>query len=275
MGVRTTSNGAPGRFTADQPDGLNLPDYGAVAGRPPVIFITGGGTLASADPATISMDTVLDAFTDSATEYAVGEPNAPWSLGGPGSTGSPPGTPGTNHTSHLTLVVTPTAINNCAAWMRTNLGCSALPPILIGVSNGWVCSIIYARDNPVTGIIGLLPVVNGHDGLVSEDATIRGLGLRERIGDAWNTTGTTPPTDPRYSPYDDIANYPNLVGKLQLWYSCNDPLFVGGQMAFGARMRAEMHNVGDYGHLGTLFDGGLPVGHADPLAMVAFADGLW
>lgn len=276
--TRTTqdgvSNGQPGRFTPGFADAVNTPTGGPIPGKPPFVWMTGGGTAASADPSKIGMDVKLDALT--AAGFSIVQPDTPWYLGGPGSTGSPPGTPGSG------LRRTEDAIADAIAWSNANLG-TVGDPILMGVSNGWVCSIIYARDRPVLGIIGFLTVTAGVDGYLSNDQTLRGLGLRERIALAWNadasTTPPTLPTDLRFSPYDDVNGYlpenrvglASLYGKVQGWYACNDPILVTQQMNFLQRIRAEMHNVGAFGHLGSFFDGSLPVTHADTTKVVNFA----
>jgi len=280
--ARTTNDGVTagqlGRFTPGQPDGLDQPAGGSVPGLPAIIFMTGGGTAANASPAGIGMDDKLNALT--AAGYSIGQPNVPWALGGPGTTGAPAGTPGSG------LVVTEDAINDCLTWMRQPIvgavgcGCTMDPPILIGASNGWVCSITYARDFPVTGVIGFLPVTAGKDGY-DDAALAASYDIHDRIAHAWNTNGVDYPSDGKYSPFDDIANYPDLRGKVQAWYACNDPLLVAQQMSFLQRppIFAEMHNVGDNGHLGVLVISGElvtpdPVLNADTAEVVRFVDDL-
>lgn len=276
-GIRSTTSGAGAdwRFSAGQPDGLNIPSTGAVAGLPPFLWMTGGGTPASNSPTPSGMTRILDALNDAG--YSVAQPNVPWYLGGPGTTG-PPG---------AGLRVTETAIDEAIAWCRQPIGGNPLvpaglgatndPPILMGVSNGWVCSIIYARTEPVTGLVGILPVVAAKDVYDSEDTTIRGFGLRERIEDAWNSTFPTYPTDPKWDPYGDIDNYPDLRGKVQCWYTANDPIMVTQMMSFYQRppIFAEAHNLGAYGHLGELFDAGAsPIARIDEVRLVEFVDDL-
>lgn len=289
-GVRTTTNGTSGtppfRFTPGQPDGLNTPatgtgTFGSLhfnSGLPPVLFLTGGGTKADVTPTTVGATRILDALNDSPLGLSIGQPNVPWALGGPGTTGSPPGTPGTGTatTPHYTLAVTEDAIDDACAWMRANLGCTADPPILIGMSNGWVCAITYARDHPVSGVVGFLTVTAGKDGY--DDAALQtSYGIHDRITEAWNTNGVAYPSDGKYSPFNDIANYPDLKGKIQAWYSCNDPLLASQQMSFLQRppIWAEMHNLGDYGHLGVLTISGElitpdPVNHVNTTEVVRF-----
>lgn len=251
--IRTTTNGTSGspayRYTAGQPDSLYTPNGGNVPGKPPIIFMTGGGTRANVDPAGINMDVHLVGIT--AAGMTVMQPDVPW-LGG----------------NDLAM----TRIQDAANWGYANLGCVG-DPIVIGISNGWACAILYARQYPITGIVGILPVVAGKDGYLSDDAAIRAMGIRERIETAWSVTYPTLPVA-KFSPYDDVANYPDLRNKAQLWYAAGDALFVSEQMAFGARIGAEMHNVGAYGHLGDVNDLGAPVAHVTTATMVNFLLGL-
>lgn len=291
-GVRTTKDGvgANWRYTVGYEDGLNTPSSGSNMfgslfynpGLPPIIFLTGGGTKADTSPTGAGMTRILDKLNDSPAGYSIAQPSVRWALGGPGTTGSPAGTPGTGTATspNYTLAITEDAIDNACAWMRTNLGCTNDPPIIIGVSNGWVCAIIYARDNPVSGIVGMLTVTAGKDGY--DDAALQSsYGIHDRIKEAWNTNGVAYPTDGKYSPFDDIANYPDLRGKVQAWFSANDPLLAPQQSSFLQRppIFAEMHNLGDYGHLGVLTISGElvtpdPVNHVDDTEVLRFIDDI-
>lgn len=262
MSTRTTTTGTSGtpafRFSSGQPDGLNEPAtagplgvHGALTGRPPVVWMTGGGTLANADPATIGMDRILDYLCD-VGGYTIGQPNVPWLLG--------------NATAM-------SRIDACAAWLRTWRGATSAPPILLGVSNGWVCAIIYARQFAITGIAGILPVTAGKDGYNSAELQAS-YDIRGHIQDAWGVTyPTLPPA--RFSPYDDIANYPDLDGKGWAAYSACDPLLVPQQVSFLVRKRFKITNLGSTGHLGPLSDSSAPVDQVDEVDLLAHIDSLW
>lgn len=271
--VRTTqdgsSSGQTGRFTPGQADALNTPSAGASTlvtglpsttvnynpGRPPFIWMTGGGTAANADPANVGMDRILDYLCEN-RGYSICQPNVPWLLGNDDALDR---------------------IDDAVAWARANLGATDDPPILMGVSNGWVCAIVYARQLPVSGVAGMLTPCGSVDWYLATAPGSQGdfLGVIERIEDAWGVSWPALPPA-RWSPFDDVANYP--VGlKVHMQYSCCDPLIVGTQMAFGAMIRAEMHNVGGTGHLGA-FDGTAatePIDNVDEVALADFIDSLW
>jgi hypothetical protein len=271
------SSGQTGRFTPGQPDGLDCPSTGSNTlpngqkynpGRPPMIWTTGGGTPANNDPAKVGMDRILEYLCED-RGYSWCQPNVPWLLGNPTATDR---------------------IDDAVTWARANLGATDDPPILMGMSNGWVCAIVYARQFDVAGVVGLLPVTAGVDGYVNprDDPVINGFGIRGHVEDAWGVTYPTMPQDGpilsgsaspmRWSPYDDAlaGNYPTrLFGKVQMHYSCCDPLYASEQMAFGQMIRAELHNVGATGHLGT-FDPSLastePADNVDVVKLADFVD---
>lgn len=255
MSIRTTTDGTSTtphfRYTSGQPDGLNLPNTGtAYVGKPPMLWMTGGDISADSDPATIGMDRILNDLCD-VGNFAIMQPNTPYFLG--------------NDTAVA-------RINAAVTWARANLGATNDPPIIGGTSNGWYCSIIYARQFPVTGVWGVLPVTAGIDGYLDQELEDN-YSLRTHIKNAWGTPAGNDPHNlpPRFSAYDDIHHYPtSLFGKIIAWYSACDPLLVPQQMSFAARMRMEVHNIGNTGHLGPLFDSTEPCAGVDTTRLRAF-----
>lgn len=244
--TRTTGTG---RFTPGVVDAIDEPAGGFTPDEPPFIWITGGDIPADGDPAVIGMDRILNGLT--AAGHTILQANAPYYLG-----------------NDLSM----SRVNDAIAYARANFGATDDPPILMGVSNGWACMIVYARQFPITGIIGILTVAAGRDGYI-DDPQGTGGGLRAAIENAWDVTYPTMPPD-RFSPYDDRLNYPNLIGKVQAWYAGNDPLYVMQQMSFlqSPPIFAEMHNLGSTGHLGTFTDATVPADHVDLPRLIAFSE---
>ena len=236
----------PWRFTEDQPDSVYTPDDGIHPDMPGVVFITGGGTTANSDPSTVGADIPLSAICD--LGITVGQCNAPWYLG---STIDP----------HDAMQ----AILDTIAYGQANLGWNDKIGVF-GISNGWVCALQFARLYGVDALLGILTVTAATLAYVDDP-----LGIRAHEEDAFDITYPTP-IPAGFDPYRDVADWVGLgLGpKTQAWYAGGDPLYPGQQMSFLARIRAEMHNIGAYGHLGTLDDFAAPVEHVDIPTMVAF-----
>lgn len=252
--MRTTTNGTSGspafRFTAGQPDAIDEPTT-VITGLPPFIWMTGGGTAANTNPATIGMDVKLNAFTNAG--YSIMQPNVPWLLGNP---------------------IAMSRIEDAIAYARAHYGATMDPPILMGLSNGWICAAEYMRQFPVTCVIGLLPVADASTPYENDD-----LGLRARVEEAFDPEvepgfAYPDPIPSGYDPYRDVDQWiaQDLQGRVQGWYSASDLLYASAQMSFLAQIGAEMHNIGAYGHLGTLDDFTAPVAHMDEDLMVEFVD---
>lgn len=259
MSIRTTTNGTSGspayRFTAGQPDAINLPNAGFQSGLPPFIWITGGGTPANNDPGLIGMDVKLDALCDDSDYgWPIMQANAPWLLGNS---------------------IARSRINDAATYARANYGATMDPPILMGVSNGWICVLEYARLFPITAMIGILTVTDASTPYVNDD-----LGLQQRLVDAMQPEypgfAYPSPVPSGYDPFRDVSQWlgQGLEGKIQAWYSASDLLYARAQMSFLTQVQAEMHNIGAYGHLGTLDNFAAPVQHIDEAEMVRFVNDI-
>lgn len=229
MGIRTVTNGTDSyRFTPGQPDGLNTPVGGPVPGKPPFIWMTGGGQRANNNPAAVGFDRLLDKLTDEGG-YTLAQPDVPWMLG--------------NDTAM-------SRINDAIAWVRNpanGVHATNDPPLFLGFSNGWICASIWMLNNPITGVVGCLAPVDNK--IIYE--TDYGGG-RQAFEDAWGVTYPTPLPE-RASPYQNIANYPleDFRDKIQIFYSCSDYIMAPQQMSWFTRMMAEQHNIGPIGHTGT------------------------
>lgn len=261
MGTRTTTSGsgADFRFTSGQPDGLNDPAGGFNPGLPPMVWITGGSIAANSNPSGIGATRLLDALTDGARGYTVAQCNAPALIGNPTSTGR---------------------IDDAIAWLRANRGAVG-PPIVWGISNGWVCSIIYARRKAFTaaavlGVGGILTPTDAYDAWIDNQ-----FGLRATVDAAWGSTyPTISPTDlghPEWDPNTDVENYDKvgLRDRGHMWLCPGDFLYGEQQMQFGALLGLGMTNVGPYGHLGTFTAPAAAVDHVVAADFVAFFDSLW
>lgn len=260
MGTRTTTNGSPTyRFTPGNPDGLNFPDSGHVAGNPPFVFMTGGGAAANTDPALTGMDRLLDKLTDEGG-YTIGQANVPWYLG----SDIPP------YDCHG-------AIDDACAWLRNpanGVNASNDPPVLIGMSNGWICAIAYALSNPVTAIIGIATPV---DNKAVYDTDYGGG--RAVFETAWSVTYPTPLPErasPAQIPDQYLAYDPEIGQKVCAFYSASDFLFAPAQQMFLVSIGAEMHNYGVVGHgdgsLLTVLNGPPPADFVDADRMLEFVN---
>ncbi len=267
--TRTTTDGSttmpPYRFTAGYPDAINTPAGGNIPGNPPIVFMTGGDLAANSDPALIGADRILNAFTDNG--YTVCQCHVPM-----GQNTDSPTTPqnvaaiGNDASVGLSGAGAMERIADTITYARANLGATMDPPIILGISNGWVCGIIYARQYAITGLIGILPVVDT-DSIHNDDAG----GLRKVINYEWQVASVAA-LPARARVLNDAPNYPDLFGKVQAWYSGNDEFYVAAEMSFLTQIRAEQHNLGAYGHLGTFNDATYPCDHVDITRMIAFVN---
>ena len=236
------------RFTTGVADAVYTPTTSAVAARKiPIVFLEGGDRTAENDPEQLGLNHILGEICD-VGGYSIVQPSVP--IGSTAAFGSPGAV---------------ARMNAAIAWGRANLGMTNDPALFFGASNGWVCSIIYARQYPVTGVIGLLPVTAA---LWVYENDIDGF--RDDIDIAWGSSYPSVYPPDLFSPFDDVDNYPNLLGKVQMWVSSNDYLGAGEQYAFGAQIGAEMHTVGGYGHLGLLTDASFMGDHMDPDRVLEF-----
>lgn len=265
--VRTTTDGSttspPYRYTAGEPDGLNEPATGYVAGLPPFVWSTGGTNItANSNPAGVGMDIALDAICE-ALGFPIAQYNAPGFIG--------------------KMPDTANRIDDAVAWLRANRGATNDPPICMGPSGGWVNSNSYARLYPVTAVIGILPVVDATSIYRNDDFGFQNL-VETQYGLTYNPSDPDAPGSripDGFDPYRDVEMWPHSDLEHKYWcsYSGNDTLYVGSQMAYGQRIgngTAEYHNHGGYGHQGKIdlsnggFDGSDPVAHMDMDRLIDF-----
>ncbi len=239
----TSGSGADWRFTAGQPDAIDAPSGGSTVGEPPILWMTGGDVAANADPALIGMDRILNGLV--AAGHTIGQPNVPNLLGSPACW---------------------SRINDCIAYLRAHHGASDDPPIIIGVSNGSSCGTSFMRIYPISGFIGILPVVDATQIYVDDL-----LGYRHPIEVAFAITYPAP-IPSGFDPWRDIAMWDRdgLRGLLQVWATSGDLIYQPQQFSFWAQMWAEFHNVGNSGHLGTLSDATVTLDAIDLDRLVAF-----
>lgn len=257
----TTGTGLDWRFTAGEPDGLNVPSTGPVAGLPPCVWITGGGLEANSNPSTTGFDRILDALCE-VGGYSFAQVNAPWFLGNDN---------------------VQDRIDDAVAWLRdpaNGINASMDAPILLGFSNGAICSLRYARDNTITAVVLCLPPVDNDLVYTTNYGGGREVfehGDPAKPGGGWGITYPgTPHLPDRGSPWGHEDEYEGLGGKICVFYSASDYIFAPQDMGFYTLIRAEMHNLGPIGHIGTWSTSWLgetgPADQIDTDRLVAFVD---
>lgn len=125
-------------------------------------------------------------------------------------------------------------------------GAAAVPPLIIGASNGATAALQYAVAHDVAGLVLMLPAIDMAY-IYANDVG----GFRSDIEAAW---GITYP-----APLPDAANPLWLAEQgafdgvpMQVWYASNDPISIGDGTAVAsfqaAVPEAEIGDVGALGH---------------------------
>lgn len=210
MGAEST---AFGRMTAGQYDRYFLPRINKDS--PPLVFMTGGGGTALDD--TTSATHIVDAAL--ALGYKVVMPSVP-NLAG-------------NATADARIDA---AIN----YARTQLGANAQPPVLMGVSNGANCSLLYAVNHPTKAVVGVLPPVDIQYIYVNNV-----MGFRTTIIEpAWGIVYPQP------LPVEASASLNTAALSFvpqQLWYATDDAVSTN-IVPYAAATLADLRSVGALGH---------------------------
>lgn len=194
----------------------------------PVIYMTGGGNLPSVGLQ--EAEAMIHAVTD--LGYRVYMPSVPWLLG--------------NSTAR-------SRIDDTLVYAKAD-GCADLPPIIIGVSNGSICAMLWARDHACGGIVSILPPLDC-EYLYQNNV----LGLQANWQTAWSVTAPTP-LPAHASPLAEALAGTLSAVPMQLYYSSDDTITQGaaasaaaGATAFlsaAARPGNTSSSVGALGHTG-------------------------
>lgn len=226
------------RFTAAQPDLWYRPRIWAAL-YPLVVFQTGGTDTAATTGMTGARPS-LDALVTQG--FSVVMPAA-------GSWGN---------------ATAMTRMSDAITWGRANLPCTTDPPVVIGISNGGVATLQYARQNDVTAAVTFIAPLDLNY-LRDNDIASTRAGIDTAFGVTWSSPGVE--ALPAHA--DLLTDSDSYVGlPLQMWTSSDDPLNnpAATQASWAASVGADWHNLGAVGHSYASMNG------VDPAAVVAFIE---
>lgn len=142
-------------------------------------------------------------------------------------------------------------IADAITWGQANLPCTNGTPAFVGISNGGICSLQYARQNPAACAVTVIAPVD-----IEFIRTGDLLAQRANIDAAWGVT--YPAALPTHG--DILTDKAAYVGlPIQMWVSSNDgldnPAVGHTQHEFATFVGADYHSAGAVGHADSSWSG--------------------